>query len=68
MQSSYLTDKDRPRGAGAVGGVAAFLLVLRFVGVLGSLRRGVLATILAIGILLLFVWAMLTWRKYSSRD
>jgi hypothetical protein len=70
MESSYLTARDRraKAGAGAVGGVVAFLLLLRFAAVATTIGRGFLPTALAIGLLALFVWAVVHWRKYSSRD
>jgi hypothetical protein len=69
MQASYLTAKDRGRKAsGAIGGVIAFFLLVRFVGVARSVERGVLPAILAIALLVLFVFAVVLWPRYSSRD
>jgi hypothetical protein len=70
MQASYLTAKDRRRkaSAGAVGGVLAFLLLMRFVGLLEGVRRGAGPLIWALALLVLFIAAVTYWRKYSSSD
>jgi tetrahydromethanopterin S-methyltransferase subunit E len=68
MQSSYLTAKDRRRRTDAIGGVIAFFLVLRFAGVARSIQNGVIPAILAIGLLVLFILAVVNWSKYSSRS
>jgi hypothetical protein len=69
MQASYLTAKDRGRKAGgAIGGVVVFFLLLRFAGVASAIQRGVLPAILAIGILVLFILAVVLYPRYASRD
>jgi hypothetical protein len=68
MQSSYLSARDRRGKAGAVGGVLAFLFLLRLVAIVNGFRRGILAGILGVGVLVLLVRAVARWQKYSSRD
>ncbi len=68
MQSSYLTSKDHRKRNGAIGGLVVFFLFLRFVSVMNSVRRGILPAVLAIGLLILFIVAVVLWPKYSSRN
>lgn len=70
MQASYLTARERSRkgGVGAVGGVVAFLLIMRFAGLLQGAGRGAGPFIWALALLVLFIAAVTYWRKYSSRD
>lgn len=61
MQASDLTAKDRrSRKGGALGGIVAFLLLMRFAGLLQGARRGAGPCILALGLLVLFIAAKLT--------
>ena len=67
MQTPYLTDKDRRGKIGAVGAVVAFLLFVRFASIAMGIRRGILAAMLSIGLLLLLIWAVTRWQNNSSR-
>ena len=65
MQSSYLTDKDRRRKGGAVGAFVVFLLFLRFSGLVAGAKRGDATFVWAVGLLILFIAAVIYWPKFS---
>jgi hypothetical protein len=68
MQNSYLTDRDRRRKGGAVGAFVVFLLFLRFSGLVAGAKRGGAMFVWAVGLLVIFIAAVIYWPKFSSRD